>query len=80
MAPPATPKGKIKALRVTARRDSFRRIGRKFTAEPVDIPVTELKEAEAAALRGDKLLVVHEVEIDAPAAPAEADAEGKKQP
>lgn len=78
MAPPATPKGKIKALRVTARRDSFRRIGRKFTAEPVDIPLSELKNTEVAALRADKLLVVHEVDIDAPAESAEA--EGKKQP
>ncbi|MBX3589079.1 MAG: hypothetical protein AB7I35_12275 [Ramlibacter sp.] len=57
-------KGKVPALRVVARRDSFRRIGRRFGAEPVDIPLSELKKAEIEALRADRLLVVHEVEID----------------
>lgn len=54
---------KVKALRVTARRDSFRRCGRKFGAEPVDIPLSELKKGEAETLKADKQLVVQEVEI-----------------
>lgn len=40
------------------------RIGRKFTAEPVSIPVNELTEAQLMALRDDPALMV--TVIDAP--------------
>jgi|JI6StandDraft_1071083.scaffolds.fasta_scaffold85209_4 hypothetical protein len=61
----ATKKPVVKALRVTARRDSFRRIGRTFGADPVDIPLSDLKKEEIAALHADRMLVVSEVEIEA---------------
>ena len=64
--------GKVPALRVTARRDTFRRAGYTFTGEPTDIPLADLTKANIAQLRGEKLLVVQDVEIDAApdAAPA----------
>jgi hypothetical protein len=61
----ATKNPKVKALRVTARRDTFRRIGRVFGAEPVDIPLADLKKEEIAVLNADRMLVVSEVEIEA---------------
>ena len=68
----ATPKKKVAALRVVAKRDGFRRAGRRFGAEPTDIPMSELKKAEIEALKGDAGLVVHEVEIEVDAPEGES--------
>lgn len=55
---------KIKALRVVAKRDSFRRAGYEFTAESKTIPLAELSKDAHAAIMADPSLVAHEVEID----------------
>lgn len=65
---------KIKALRVVAKREGFRRIGRRFGGEPTDIPLTELKDDEIKALTSDPGLVCVETTVDAP---EEAAAESK---
>jgi len=60
----ATPKKKIPALRVVAKREGFRRAGRRFGAEPQEIPLSELKKPEIEMLKNDPSLVTHEVEIE----------------
>lgn len=57
---------KIKALRITARRDDFRRAGIDHPATPVDHPLDRLSKAQIAQLKDEPGLVVVEVEIDAP--------------
>lgn len=64
----ATTPNKIKALRVVSRKEGFRRAGRAFGAEPVEIPLSDLKKGEIEALKGEPMLVVTEVEIDPPKA------------
>lgn len=60
---------KIAALRITARRDGFRRAGIEHPATAVDHPVSGLSKAQIAQLKAEPGLVVVEVEIDAPDAP-----------
>ncbi|MGC4076865.1 MAG: HI1506-related protein [Rubrivivax sp.] len=59
---------KIKALRVVSRKEGFRRAGRAFGAEPVEIPLSDLKKPEIEALKDEPMLVVTEVEIEPPKA------------
>jgi hypothetical protein len=67
---------KIKALRVVAKREGFRRCGRRFGTQPVDVPLAELKPGrrgeagEREILAADPMLVTSEVELEAPAEPA----------
>jgi hypothetical protein len=68
MATAKTEKTTIRALRVVARRDSFRRAGRRFGAEPVEIPLTELKKGERELLTADPMLVCNEVDVTVDAA------------
>lgn len=56
---------KIKVLRVVAKRDSFRRAGVEFSAEPKDLPLETLSEDARQAILADPSLVAHEVEINA---------------
>lgn len=56
---------KITALRVVSKKDSFRRAGFCFTAEPIDIPVTDLSKAQRAAIEDDSALVSYEIEVEA---------------
>jgi hypothetical protein len=56
-----------KGLKVVSRPASFRRGGRNFTAEPTTIPLDELSEEQAEQIKGDKNLVVQEVDIEPPA-------------
>lgn len=51
-------------LRVIARRDSFRRAGRVFGREPVTIPLSELSEEEATAIKDETQLIVDMVSIE----------------
>lgn len=55
-----------KGLRVVARTPGFRRAGRAFGAEPIEIRLSELNEKQIKALRDERELVV--VDIDMPAA------------
>lgn len=57
---------KIAALRITARRDGFRRAGIDHPATPVDHPLASLSKAQIAQLKSEPALVVMEVEIDTP--------------
>lgn len=56
---------KIKALRITARRPGFRRAGHAWPATPTDVPKSELSLSQVAALRGESMLTVEDVEIEA---------------
>lgn len=65
--------GGTQALRVVARRDSFRRAGYAFSAEPRTIPLAELTKEQINMLRNDPLLVVMDVELpEEPGTPASA--------
>ncbi|MDD2870090.1 HI1506-related protein [Neomegalonema sp.] len=61
---------KIRILRISARRDGFRRAGIDHSARPADHPLDGLTRAQIAALRADPMLVVQELEIEAPEAGA----------
>lgn len=62
---PATKAGKVSAIKVIARADSFRRAGRVFTGEATVIPLSELSKEQLAQLRDEPKLVCQDVEIDA---------------
>lgn len=47
----------VPGLRVTGPKQGFRRAGRSFGAEPVDIPLAELSDEEIAALEEEPNLV-----------------------
>ncbi len=55
---------KIKILRVVAKKDGFRRAGFAFGSDPQDIPLDTLDAKQLAALKGDRMLVATELEID----------------
>ena len=56
-------KKKRPALKIHATRDSRWRAGRNFGRSDTIIPLDELSKEEIAMLKGDKVLVVEEVEI-----------------
>lgn len=55
---------KTKVLRVVARRDGFRRAGIAFGAQPTDLPLGALTQAQIDAIKSDPMLVATEVEIE----------------
>ncbi|MCW3479734.1 hypothetical protein OL229_09185 [Neisseriaceae bacterium JH1-16] len=55
---PPRPFGMPTAIEVVAKCEQFRRAGRVFGREPVRIPLTELDEAQAKALRDEPMLVI----------------------
>ncbi|MBY0572054.1 MAG: hypothetical protein K2P84_00100 [Undibacterium sp.] len=57
---------KIKVLRVVSKSSSFRRAGYQFSAEPRDIPLTEIADEQRAAIEADPQLIAYQTEIDAP--------------
>ena len=67
MANPKTTIKSIPGLRVRALTDGFRRAGRAWSVEPVDVPLADLVPAQVAQLRHEPMLVVEDIEIDAPA-------------
>lgn len=72
---------KVTVLRVISKRDSFRRAGYQFSAEPTDIPITDLSKDQRAAIDDDPSLVAYETDIDIPddaAAAAKAKPAAKK--
>ena len=58
-------------IRITARRDGFRRAGVAHPAKPVDHPIDRFTDTQLAALKADPMLDVRIV--DDPAAKAAAD-------
>lgn len=58
----------VPVLRVQSIRAGFRRAGRAWTVEPVDVPLSDLSEAQVAQLKAEPLLVVAEITIGAPVA------------
>lgn len=56
-----------KGLKVVSRPASFRRGGHTFTADPTTIPLDQLTEEQVEQIKGDKNLVVQEVDVEPPA-------------
>ncbi|WP_416053126.1 hypothetical protein [Cupriavidus basilensis] len=54
---------KVKVLRVVSRKDSFRRAGHEFGAEPKNLPLDTLHQDHVSAIKGDPNLVAVEVEV-----------------
>lgn len=52
-----------KVLRVVARTEGFRRAGRVFGSEPVDIPMSELTGKEVRHMKHDPQLICIEIEV-----------------
>lgn len=63
---------KKKILRVVAKTESFRRAGFAFGAAEKDIPLDTLDAKQLAAIKGDRMLVATELEIDASEETAQA--------
>ncbi len=59
---------KVNALRVTSKRDGFRRAGRAWSKEATVVSMAELSEEQIEQIKGEPMLDVAEIEIDAPAA------------
>lgn len=57
----------VKGLRVVGRSEGFRRAGRAFGAEPVDIVLSDLSKEQIKALREERQLVVTDIELPAQA-------------
>lgn len=55
-----------KGLRVTTKRDGFRRAGREWTGTTV-VPLSELTGDQVEALQGEPMLIVDEVDVPAAA-------------
>lgn len=70
---------KIKALRIAARRSGFRRAGLTHPAHPVLHPLGDLTRMQIAFLKAEPMLVVQEVEIEAPEEAEEDGASGRKE-
>jgi hypothetical protein len=58
----------VKGVRVVARSDGFRRIGRSFGADPVEIALSDLTDEELQRLRAERELLVVDVAIEVPEA------------
>lgn len=54
----------VPALRVVGPKGGFRRAGRTFGPDPIDIALADLTETQVTALTAEKKLVVAEVELD----------------
>lgn len=61
----------VPGLRITAKRDGFRRAGRAWSAAATDVPARELTKEQIASLKSEPMLLVTDIEI----APAEAERE-----
>lgn len=55
----------VPGLRIVAKREGFRRAGRQFGATPTDIPLSQLTKESIESLKGEPMLVVTDVEIEA---------------
>lgn len=59
----------IKALKVVAKAEGFRRAGRAWSTKPTTVPLAELQAEQVEALHAEPALVVTEVDIEPEAAP-----------
>jgi hypothetical protein len=59
----AKTKEQIAALRVTCRKESFIRCGRKWTKEPVTVALDSFTPAQIEQLKAEPMLVVEAVEV-----------------
>lgn len=57
----------VKGLRVQSTVDGFRRAGRPWSRESVDVPLSEFNKDQIDQLRAEKMLVVVDVDIEIPA-------------
>lgn len=62
-----------KVLRITAKKDGFRRAGVAHSAGPVDHPLDRFNADQIKALKAEPMLVVEETEAAKPADPAKVD-------
>lgn len=53
--------GKVNGLRITAKREGFRRAGRAWSSEPTEVLLADLSEGEIALLKAETMLTVEEV-------------------
>ena len=63
-------KKKVAVLQVHSKRPGFRRAGYQFGTDPVNIPLTELKKDQRAAIEAEPMLVAVETEVEAEEAAA----------
>ncbi|BBL70332.1 HI1506-related protein [Methylogaea oryzae] len=56
---------KAPGLRVTAKREGFRRAGWNWSTAPIELPAANFSKEEIAALRAEPMLVVEDIEIAA---------------
>lgn len=68
MADPKPKTKKVPGLRVRALVNGFRRAGRAWSVESVDVPLADLNKVQVAQLRDEPQLVVEDIEIDVAAA------------
>lgn len=50
-------------LRISAKRDGFRRAGRAWSVQPTEIPLAGLSDADVAALKAEAMLTVEEITL-----------------
>ena len=67
----------MKALRISSKKDGFRRAGLTHPAEAVDHPLESLEPWQVKALQNEPLLVVQEVEIPDEHEPLELEGAGE---
>lgn len=68
MADPKPKTKKVPGLRVRALVNGFRRAGRAWSVESVDVPLTDFNKAQVEQLRNERQLVVEDIDIDVVAA------------
>lgn len=67
-------------LRITAKRDGFRRSGIAHPATPTDHPIGRFTEAQIAALEAEPQLVVQRIVLDAPPGSGREPGRGQASP
>lgn len=55
---------KVKIIRITARKDGFRRAGMAHSTTPTDHPADSITKEQLAALKAEPMLTVQELEVD----------------
>lgn len=55
--------GKVNGLRVTAKREGFRRAGRAWSMSPTEVLLAELSDTEIALLKAETMLAVEEITL-----------------
>lgn len=55
--------GKANGLRITAKREGFRRAGRAWSMTPTEVLLADLSEGEIALLKAETMLAVEEINL-----------------